>query len=464
MTREELALSLNKNYEKSDTRLKNDRRKMGLVLKKHRLLLQMTQSDVLNAFIEMFKTEEKNTVFSLRPFESMRSICYYEYGFSPFIEGSLEAFAQVYKTSVEALIEEAKSISFADGETIYSPDFDEFDKMNATNLSFRNGHLVYPNAQISDNRDKMGLTLKLKRLRLQKTRREISKDTENNKKSLNIIQITNLENGRSPFKEETLKTFSKLFDVSIKELIEEAQRLKEKEAIKEISLLQKTLDLRRKSKKKESLSFIQKRRFELNLTQREVAKRANIAVSTLSHYENNRYAIPEKLIPSLASILDVSVNDIKDNMNTRKFGIDKNINNNVLSISIFSKKLREKRLALNLSRKKLAQLSGISEQTIQRYEKQERKNIPLVNLIDLSKSLDTKIESLVKETPIVLEKDTKVDINSKYLDMFKDLENLSDEDRMILNQAYQDIKNNKDVVQLKSIKKTETSFLKKLFS
>lgn len=67
---------------------------------------------------------------------------------------------------------------------------------------------------------------------------------------------------------------------------------------------------------------IKKRRLELNLTQKEVAKAAGITEATLSRYENNQRIPPADILKRIANVLKINVDYFVETTNEE----NKNVN------------------------------------------------------------------------------------------------------------------------------------------
>lgn len=126
--------------------------------------------------------------------------------------------------------------------------------------------------------------------------------------------------------------------------------------------------------------IIKKRRKELNLSLKDIAKKLNISESSISRYENEEIKNIgiDKLIP-LSEILQV---DIKELLNDINFSRKKK--KATLKEIEISNKLKTLRSENNLSLKKVADFLNITSSTVLKYENADITNIPIDNINKLA--------------------------------------------------------------------------------
>lgn len=126
--------------------------------------------------------------------------------------------------------------------------------------------------------------------------------------------------------------------------------------------------------------IIKKRRKELNLSLKDIAKKLNISESSISRYENEEIKNMgiDKLIP-LSEILQV---DIKELLNDINFSRKKK--KATLKEIEISNKLKTLRSENNLSLKKVADFLNITSSTVLKYENADITNIPIDNINKLA--------------------------------------------------------------------------------
>jgi toxin-antitoxin system, antitoxin component, xre family len=127
--------------------------------------------------------------------------------------------------------------------------------------------------------------------------------------------------------------------------------------------------------------IIKKRRKELNLSLKDIAKKLNVSESLISRYENEEIKNMgiDKLIP-LSEILQV---DIKELLNDINFSRKKK--KATLKEIEIANKLKTLRIENNLSLKKVADFLNITSSTILKYENTDITNIPIDNINKLAK-------------------------------------------------------------------------------
>lgn len=163
------------------------------------------------------------------------------------------------------------------------------------------------------------------------------------------------------------------------------------------------------------------------MSQNELAEKIGVHYTSIFKWENESRVPKEKNIQKIANILGVNYLDLNTQKEVKKV-IDKSIGEKI-------KYFRKKK---NLTQKDLAKLSGINEESIQKYEQNVRKpsekqmqkianglDINIINLLDISinsigdvMSLLFKIDEVVdieisvKKSSGVLLKTNEEDINS----------------------------------------------------
>ena len=127
--------------------------------------------------------------------------------------------------------------------------------------------------------------------------------------------------------------------------------------------------------------IIKKRRKELNLSLKDIAKKLNVSESLISRYENEEIKNMgiDKLIP-LSEILQV---DIKELLNDINFSRKKK--KATLKEIEIANKLKTLRTENKLSLKKVADFLNITSSTILKYENTDITNIPIDNINKLAK-------------------------------------------------------------------------------
>lgn len=127
--------------------------------------------------------------------------------------------------------------------------------------------------------------------------------------------------------------------------------------------------------------IIKKRRKELNLSLKDIAKKLNVSESSISRYENEEIKNMgiDKLIP-LSEILQV---DIKELLNDINFSRKKK--KATLKEIEIANKLKTLRTENKLSLKKVADFLNITSSTILKYENADITNIPIDNINKLAK-------------------------------------------------------------------------------
>lgn len=126
--------------------------------------------------------------------------------------------------------------------------------------------------------------------------------------------------------------------------------------------------------------IIKKRRKELNLSLKDIAKKLDVSESSISRYENEEIKNMgiDKLIP-LSEILQV---DIKELLNDINFSRKKK--KATLKEIEIANKLKILRIENNLSLKKVADFLNITSSTILKYENADITNIPIDNINKLA--------------------------------------------------------------------------------
>ena len=127
--------------------------------------------------------------------------------------------------------------------------------------------------------------------------------------------------------------------------------------------------------------IIKKRRKELNLSLKDIAKKLNVSESSISRYENEEIKNMgiDKLIP-LSEILQV---DIKELLNDINFSRKKK--KATLKEIEIANKLKTLRTENKLQLKKVADFLNITSSTILKYENADITNIPIDNINKLAK-------------------------------------------------------------------------------
>lgn len=127
--------------------------------------------------------------------------------------------------------------------------------------------------------------------------------------------------------------------------------------------------------------IIKKRRKELNLSLKDIAKKLNVSESSISRYENEEIKNMgiDKLIP-LSEILQI---DIKELLNAINFSKKKK--KATLKEIEIANKLKTLRTENKLSLKKVADFLNITSSTILKYENAYITNIPIDNINKLAK-------------------------------------------------------------------------------
>ena len=126
--------------------------------------------------------------------------------------------------------------------------------------------------------------------------------------------------------------------------------------------------------------IIKKRRKELNLSLKDIAKKLDVSESSISRYENEEIKNMgiDKLIP-LSEILQV---DIKELLNDINFSRKKK--KATLKEIEIANKLKILRIENNLSLKKVADFLNITSSTILKYENADITNITIDNINKLA--------------------------------------------------------------------------------
>lgn len=126
--------------------------------------------------------------------------------------------------------------------------------------------------------------------------------------------------------------------------------------------------------------IIKKRRKELNLSLKDIAKKLDVSESSISRYENEEIKNMgiDKLIP-LSEILQV---DIKELLNDINFSRKKK--KATLKEIEIANKLKILKIENNLSLKKVADFLNITSSTILKYENADITNIPIDNINKLA--------------------------------------------------------------------------------
>lgn len=126
--------------------------------------------------------------------------------------------------------------------------------------------------------------------------------------------------------------------------------------------------------------IIKKRRKELNLSLKDIAKKLDVSESSISRYENEEIKNMgiDKLIP-LSEILQI---DIKELLNDINFSRKKK--KATLKEIEIANKLKTLRIENNLSLKKVADFLNITSSTILKYENADITNIPIDNINKLA--------------------------------------------------------------------------------
>ena len=127
--------------------------------------------------------------------------------------------------------------------------------------------------------------------------------------------------------------------------------------------------------------IIKKRRKELNLSLKDIAKKLDVSESSISRYENEEIKNMgiDKLIP-LSEILQVDIKELLNNINFSR----KKKKATLKEIEI-ANKLKALRIENNLSLKKVADFLNITSSTILKYENANITNIPIDNINKLAK-------------------------------------------------------------------------------
>lgn len=133
--------------------------------------------------------------------------------------------------------------------------------------------------------------------------------------------------------------------------------------------------------------IIKKRRKELNLSLKDIAKKLDVSESSISRYENEEIKNMgiDKLIP-LSEILQVDIKELLNNINFSR----KKKKATLKEIEI-ANKLKALRIENNLSLKKVADFLNITSSTILKYENANITNIPIDNI--------NKLAEIYKVTP-----------------------------------------------------------------
>lgn len=130
---------------------------------------------------------------------------------------------------------------------------------------------------------------------------------------------------------------------------------------------------------------IKKYRKEKKLTQQQLADAIGKSKSIIEKYEADKIENHSFVVlKSIADILDINISDLLDEKFDKE---EKNI--------ILGQKIREIRKSKKISSKELGDFVGVSEQAISQYERGLR-NIPLENLIKISKALRVTISELTE--------------------------------------------------------------------
>lgn len=133
--------------------------------------------------------------------------------------------------------------------------------------------------------------------------------------------------------------------------------------------------------------IIKKRRKELNLSLKDIAKKLDVSESSISRYENEEIKNIgiDKLTP-LSEILQIDIKELLNNINFSR----KKKKATLKEIEI-ANKLKALRIENNLSLKKVADFLNITSSTILKYENANITNIPIDNI--------NKLAEIYKVTP-----------------------------------------------------------------
>ena len=125
--------------------------------------------------------------------------------------------------------------------------------------------------------------------------------------------------------------------------------------------------------------IIKKRRKELNLSLKDIAKKLNVSESSISRYENEEIKNMgiDKLIP-LSEILQVDIKELLNDFSRKK-------KKATLKEIEIANKLKTLRTENKLSLKKVADFLNITSSTILKYENADITNIPIDNINKLAK-------------------------------------------------------------------------------
>lgn len=127
--------------------------------------------------------------------------------------------------------------------------------------------------------------------------------------------------------------------------------------------------------------LIKKRRKELNLSLKDIAKKLNVSESSISRYENEE--IKNMGIDKLILLSEILQIDIKELLNVINFSRKKK--KATLKEIEIANKLKTLRTENKLSLKKVADFLNITSSTILKYENTDITNIPIDNINKLAK-------------------------------------------------------------------------------
>ena len=136
-------------------------------------------------------------------------------------------------------------------------------------------------------------------------------------------------------------------------------------------------------------------REELRLTQKELAKKLDVASSTIAMYESKKRTPDSHMLKKMADLFDCSVDYLLGRTdNKHNFAIDRNYNTQNMKIELDSKKITLRRKQLGLTQKELGSKVNLTEFNISKYERGATKP-DIETLFKLAEALNCSIYYLL---------------------------------------------------------------------
>lgn len=373
--------------------------------------------------------------------------------FSEVLKVSTEEILSPVKIQIAASIPHAPRKKRVDSNTKNVPSEISLDTLAPFKY---NNNSAADKAMTFDHRRRMGLVVKELRKNKGLIQDKLGSMFELDS-SCNAVQIYRLEAGISPFTVAVLNEYTRIFDISISEIIEKANSHKSQVNEKNFGLgivsQGKTNNLR-----EVRLSF--------NITQETLANILELTTASVSYYERGGFVaytrllkisdfleIPvETLIPENLEVLKIerfSKEYKMQTQETQETKIKPPRQNRTFPEDTIQGRLRRLREKLGLSREQLADMTGLKMSVIKRYETSETAFYSFVTLYTIAEKLECDINDIVKiSTSQPEEKIVEVDkyqdkIDLKYQEMFEVfVNNFTDEQKDNLYVSFLDVKHN----------------------